>query len=781
MIHFFERRSVRIALAGFLVLACVAFVVPVTGHAQTTTATTTTQSAPAGNSATANAASTAACGVLTFFIGGASCSALAWFVGNLQAILSWILYFVIWVFMTFIGGPMLALEGWFLEFILVLNTQIVNSPIVKFGFSVSLALANLGFVLAIIIIAIMTILRVQSYGAKSLLAKVIAAAIAVNFSLILAGTIMNFSDSLSLYLVRQATPDCGSDTSANDQTCLTKFSNAIAGVAQPQRAFVTPTELSGTDSTTALQHAVGSAGDLAGSLVGIWIAAAFLAGSLIVLGFVTFMFLMRYLWIAMLLVLMPFAWLLWIFPTTKSSFSKWWSKFLKWTFYGPLVLFFLYLAMQTASAIGQWEGNPSGTNEYGFATPGKSGAVGYFNSIGGSFLSGLVGHILPAIIVLGTMGGGVFAANSLGATGAAKTIGLMKGAGKSIGSWTAQRGKARLDRVRTMGTKTEKDAEGKPTGETTTALQRLGSRIATNRIFGKIPGVEALAGSVAAYGKPSQRFEKDSKRYEDRAKNMDNAGLERKLRSLSTGDAAEVIGFMKNAVSRPAFMGRLMKDDTGRAKLEELTGVLERNGQSDMIQGNSSLARYQQHKAVRDPRTGQMMTLADARTDDDRKVIQAQLIAEATAKSKEPDKLWAGEFAKRNINTNALETPELNHIASSLSLNNGQIRKIAEDNSAAMENIVATLTQMRTFIEEHSGTDVGDMDVNDIRDQATAFLESIHPGRGYTINDQQARNLQRVVGYINNSPQARGYEIPSGVPEQSGDGDNTPRSLRTVD
>src|SRR6266481_4078777 len=60
------------------------------------------------------------------------------------------------IFFTTIGG-------YFLESALRLNEQVYEGPIVPSGFSISLTVANLGFILAIIIMAIATMLRNETY------------------------------------------------------------------------------------------------------------------------------------------------------------------------------------------------------------------------------------------------------------------------------------------------------------------------------------------------------------------------------------------------------------------------------------------------------------------------------------------------------------------------------------------------------------------------------------------------------------------------------------------
>ena len=88
----------------------------------------------------------------------------------------------------------IAIAAFFTRIGLSANSQIFSSPEVQTGFSVALAIANFGFVLGIIIIALATIIRNQTYGIKQLLWKLIMMAILVNFGLVITGPIVGISD-----------------------------------------------------------------------------------------------------------------------------------------------------------------------------------------------------------------------------------------------------------------------------------------------------------------------------------------------------------------------------------------------------------------------------------------------------------------------------------------------------------------------------------------------------------------------------------------------------------
>src|SRR3989344_1686572 len=97
-------------------------------------------------------------------------------------------------------GVASALANWSLEF----NNSLLSSPIVQSGWLITRDLANLGFVLAIIVIAFATILRLESYEMKKTIGRLIIAALLVNFSLVIAGVFLDFSAILTQFFIDRA-------------------------------------------------------------------------------------------------------------------------------------------------------------------------------------------------------------------------------------------------------------------------------------------------------------------------------------------------------------------------------------------------------------------------------------------------------------------------------------------------------------------------------------------------------------------------------------------------
>src|SRR3989344_6533348 len=89
----------------------------------------------------------------------------------------------------------ITLAGSLITILINSNANILNNSYVLEGFKISLSLANLGFVLAIILIAFGTILRVERYEFKRTLSNLVIAALLINFSFAIAGTIIDFTNA----------------------------------------------------------------------------------------------------------------------------------------------------------------------------------------------------------------------------------------------------------------------------------------------------------------------------------------------------------------------------------------------------------------------------------------------------------------------------------------------------------------------------------------------------------------------------------------------------------
>jgi hypothetical protein len=250
------------------------------------------------------------------------------------------------------------------------NDNIVDSPAVQIGFSVVLSLANLGFVLGIIIIALATIVRNQTYGIKQLLWKLVVMAILVNFGLVIAAPIISFADSMSQFFVTAIGGNTTTVAGATDgyESFVMQMTNAFQpqAVALPQMTTqsaattvgLTTCEFGLTNNPAVVAFCQKLLGVEASqtppdtfmqTLIAVFFGISYGATVAFTFLVLAVLLLVRYLFLSGLLIVLPLAWLTWIFPKFDNSFHKWWNNFVKWVMFPPLALFFIYLGFQTAT------------------------------------------------------------------------------------------------------------------------------------------------------------------------------------------------------------------------------------------------------------------------------------------------------------------------------------------------------------------------------------------------------------------------------------------------
>lgn len=342
--------------------------------------------------------------------------------------LAWGILTIVWIAATVVGF-FLSLLTWIIEVMLNLNSSLVNSPVVQTGFGATLAVANLGFVLGIVIIGIMTILRRESYGIKQTLWKLLVAAILVNFGLVIAGPIISFSNNLTLFFME---PINGGG--------FRNFASALTGSFQPQRLFVVSGDSSGADAALGSQvlEALASPNAPFGTILDALWVVVFVVFTLILMATVLVAFIVmlfvRYLTLSILLIIMPFAWLSWVFPNFKRHFTRWWSAFFRWTFFAPIVTFFLYLAILTSSRMPDPNSgalpdpnDPFGSLAVSFQSTAENPVVAAISTTAGDFLSKVFSPALQSLVILGLMAAGIFVADKLSIHTADAALGAIRG------------------------------------------------------------------------------------------------------------------------------------------------------------------------------------------------------------------------------------------------------------------------------------------------------------------------------------------------------------------
>lgn len=349
-----------------------------------------------------------------------------------------------------IFGIVIAVETWLLGIVLTINEGVLQTPTVQTGFSISLSIANLAFVLGIIVIAIATILRNNNYGIKQLLWKLVVMAILVNFGLVIMAPIYAIGNSITQYFMSCIGPVSGGCTgTSSSASSFNNFAMTFTEAFNPQAPIASLTNASsGADSVILSQgknsslgssfSTSGAVGSDIGAMVvpifGIFFTLIDLALIDFVLGVFIVLLFIRYIYIAILAILLPFAWASWVFPSFSYHWKDWWNKFLQWTFFAPIVLFFIYISLVWAKNMGATFSIQT------YANPSNSLWVAINN-----FLSGIISPILEAfvqeIILAGLILGGMIAGNSMGIKLAGSAVKMAENGGRAVQGYVGKQSK----------------------------------------------------------------------------------------------------------------------------------------------------------------------------------------------------------------------------------------------------------------------------------------------------------------------------------------------------
>lgn len=345
-------------------------------------------------------------------------------------------YLIAWI-----GGVAITILAWLIGAMLGINQGVFQSTIVQKGFGVTLSIANLGFVLGIIVIAIATILHTETYGYKKILWKLVLAAILVNFSLVIAAPIFGLGNSMAQYFLNCVDPQVGCNAQQGLQVLQSSndFAANLAGAFNPQ-AIILGDSAGPINQELPTSVALGqSFGQLLVPVFSVaFVAFELIAIDIVLAGLVVMLFL-RYLWIAFLAILMPFAWLGWVFPNIKDWWSKWWSNFIRWTFFAPIVLFFLWLALATSNAMRF--GSAIQTQSFGTYYSSSNTIWAPISQLFTNFFTPIIQNVLNIFVMLGLTVGGMVVADRMSITGAKATVGAAQSVGKGVGNFVGKQTK----------------------------------------------------------------------------------------------------------------------------------------------------------------------------------------------------------------------------------------------------------------------------------------------------------------------------------------------------
>ncbi len=213
--------------------------------------------------------------------------------------------------------------------------NIINVDAVKVGWVIVRDLVNMFFVLILLVIAFATILRIESYNAKRTLPKLLIMAVLINFSKTVFGIIIDFS-----------------------QVIMLTFVNGFGRVGAAN--LISLFNIQNYQSIKTL-------GDE--KISNFSVAGAFIAGllamiiTLIVVSVILGVLIMRVVLLWIYTILSPLVFLGFAFPPIQKYVGRIWDDFIKQVVIGPLLAFFIWLALITVDKSSKALGTFTQTNE----------------------------------------------------------------------------------------------------------------------------------------------------------------------------------------------------------------------------------------------------------------------------------------------------------------------------------------------------------------------------------------------------------------------------------
>lgn len=226
---------------------------------------------------------------------------------------------IIGFFVNILGAILIKFIG-----ILVAVAQFnnfIDAPAVRIGWSVTRDMANMFFIVALLLIAIGTMFRIDQYRYSRTLSKLIIMAILINFSKAIAGLFIDFSQVVML-------------------TFVNAFKDQAAGSLSAGFGIDKLLQLSSTVNAAAGEiDSLAVMGSLFAALVMVFVAT-------VVVGIFVILLIQRIIMLWIYIVLAPTAYMVAVLPGSLGSWwAKWWSDFSQYLIKGPVIAFFLWLAL----------------------------------------------------------------------------------------------------------------------------------------------------------------------------------------------------------------------------------------------------------------------------------------------------------------------------------------------------------------------------------------------------------------------------------------------------
>lgn len=191
----------------------------------------------------------------------------------------------------------------------------ISSPPVEYSWTIVRDIANMFFVVVLLIIAFATILNQEKYSYKTWLPKVILMAVLINFSKTICGLMIDVAQVVML-------------------TFVNAFKSMAAGNLVSNLGIIEVVTLANRSEDIGFWEIVGA----------YFLGLIYMIVALVVIVTMVAMLVMRMVMIWIYVALSPMAYLFSAFPGGQKYSSMWWSEFSKNLIVGPVLAFFIWLS-----------------------------------------------------------------------------------------------------------------------------------------------------------------------------------------------------------------------------------------------------------------------------------------------------------------------------------------------------------------------------------------------------------------------------------------------------
>lgn len=269
------------------------------------------------------------------------------------------------------------------------------------GWKVFRDLSNILIIFALLMIGIATILRSEQYGAKKLLALLIAVALLINFSLFFTQVVIDSSNLLALRFynkVENIEKAKGGWTTAG----WSGFGDSY------MQAFKLSTLYKVGDFSDIVQRQLNSTNIFLVTIFGsiLFIVAAFtlLAGA--------FLLISRYVFLIFLMILSPVAFIAYVLPQTSGYAKQWMTMLFRYAFFAPVYFLLTWFVIKVINS-------PAFANSIGIGAKGDNS----FSKITDiNTFDGAVALVLNFIIIIFFLIAALLLANQMGIKGSATVM-----------------------------------------------------------------------------------------------------------------------------------------------------------------------------------------------------------------------------------------------------------------------------------------------------------------------------------------------------------------------